>query len=214
MLAAGRWRIRTGETMTDALGSRRAILQQWLAATSAGAVGAMLAPGDAHAQLLPATPSCGAGEATTIAQTEGPFFKAATPEKRDFRRDAQGEAFTLVGFVVDRRCQPIAGALVELWHADARGAYDNEGYRLRGHQIADAQGRYMFETIMPGVYTGRTRHFHVKAQAPRGRVLTTQLYFPDEAANRRDGIFDRRLLMRVENASDGKVGRFDFVLSA
>ena len=67
---------------------------------------------------------------------------------------------------------------------------------------------------MPGVYTGRTRHFHVKAQAPRGRVLTTQLYFPDEAANRRDGIFDRRLLMRVENASDGKVGRFDFVLSA
>ena len=98
-------------------------------------------------------------------------------------------------------------------HADAQGAYDNQGYRLRGHQFSDARGRYVFDTITPGVYPGRTRHYHVKAQAPGGRVLTTQLYFPDESANRRDGIFDRRLLMRVEAASDGNVGRFDFVLN-
>jgi hypothetical protein len=43
-------------------------------------------------------------------------------------------------------------------------------------------------------------------------VLTTQLYFPDEPLNRRDGLFDQRLLMRVSEGSDGKFGRFDFVI--
>ncbi len=193
--------------------TRRAIAAQWLAASSMGAAAPFLTFDAAQAQLLPATPSCGADQAATIAQTEGPFFKSTTPLKRNFRSDAQGEGFTLIGFVVDRRCRPIAGALVDLWHADAQGAYDNSGYRLRGHQLTDAQGRYVFETIAPGLYPGRTRHYHVKAQAPGGRVLTTQLYFPDEPGNRRDGIFDRRLLMKVENAADGKVGRFDFVLN-
>jgi len=200
--------------MTQELASRRTIVGRWIAATSIGAnILLCSASDDAMAQALPATPSCGPDDAPTLAQTEGPYFKPATPEKRDFRGDAQGEPFSLVGFVVDRRCRPIPRALVELWHADAQGTYDNQGYRLRGHQFSDARGRYVFDTITPGVYPGRTRHYHVKAQAPGGRVLTTQLYFPDESANRRDGIFDRRLLMRVEAASDGKVGRFDFVLN-
>jgi protocatechuate 3,4-dioxygenase beta subunit len=194
--------------------TRRTIVAQWMAASSLGAAAPLLMPAGAQAQLLPATPSCGVDVAVTIAQTEGPFFKTTTPLKRNFRQDAQGEGFTLIGFVVDRRCKPIANALIDLWHADARGDYDNSGYRLRGHQLTDAQGRYVFETIAPGLYPGRTRHYHVKAQAPGGRVLTTQLYFPDEPANRRDGIFDRRLLMKVESAADGKVGRYDFVLNA
>ena len=150
----------------------------------------------------------------TISQTEGPYYTPSSPVKRNFRADAQGEAFTLVGFVIDRRCQPIANAVVDLWHADARGAYDTSGYKLRGHQVTDAQGRYIFETIVPGLYPGRTRHFHVKIVVPGQRVLTTQLYFPDDArANSRDGIFDRRLLMRVGDASDGKIGRYDFVVN-
>ena len=194
--------------------TRRDVVRGWLAATSLG-VGAagLLRAGPAEAQLLPATPSCGAAEAATIAQTEGPFFTPRTPRKRNFRSDAQGEGFTLIGFVVDRRCQPIPNALVDLWHADARGAYDNTGFRLRGHQLTDAQGRYVFETITPGEYPGRTRHFHVKAQPPNGRVLTTQLYFPGDPGNARDFIFNPRLLMKVEGAADGKVGRFDFVLN-
>ncbi|HKY86126.1 MAG TPA: hypothetical protein VJL90_05150 [Pseudorhodoplanes sp.] len=115
--------------------------------------------------------------------------------------------------VVSRDCRPIANALIDLWHADARGEYDNSGYGLRGHQFTDAQGRYVFETIVPAPYDRRTRHYHVKVQAPSGRILTTQLYFPGEVRNDKDFLFDQRLLMRVENASDGKVGRFDFVLS-
>ena len=63
------------------------------------------------------------------------------------------------------------------------------------------------------LYSGRTRHYHVKVQAPGSRLLTTQLYFPNEPTNRRDGLFQRELLMRVADAGDGLTGRFDFVLN-
>jgi protocatechuate 3,4-dioxygenase beta subunit len=194
--------------------TRREIARRWFCATTLGLVTPLLWAEDAAlAQTLPETPSCGAEPVSTITQTEGPFYTPRTQTKPNFRGDAPGEPITLIGFVTDRRCRPIANALVDLWHADSRGDYDNTGYKLRGHQITDAKGRYTFETIMPGLYPGRTRHFHVKVAVQGQRVLTTQLYFPDDArANSADGFFDRRLLMRTQNASDGKVGRYDFVL--
>lgn len=118
----------------------------------------------------------------------------------------------LSGQVLGNDCQPVAGALLDFWHADADGVYDNAGSRLRGHQFADNQGRYRLETIMPGLYSGRTRHFHVRVQPPNGPVLTTQLYFPDETANASDGIFDERLLMTMLPADSGAHDNFDFVL--
>jgi protocatechuate 3,4-dioxygenase beta subunit len=201
--------------MKDHLFTRRQAVGRWLAATSLGVpAAAAWTAAPAQAEMLPETPSCGADAAPTIAQTEGPFYTPRTPQKRDFRADAQGEAITVVGFVTDRRCRPVADARVELWHADARGAYDTSGYRLRGHQATDTRGRYIFETIVPGMYPGRTRHFHVKIAPPGQRVLTTQLYFPDDArANSLDDIFDRRLLMRIDTASNGKIGRYDFVVN-
>jgi len=102
--------------------------------------------------------------------------------------------------------------VVDLWHADDRGEYDNAGFRYRGHVITGADGAFHFHTIMPAVYSGRTRHYHVKVQAPGSRLLTTQLYFPGEPANRRDGLFRRELLMRVADLGDGLAGQFDFVL--
>jgi protocatechuate 3,4-dioxygenase beta subunit len=78
--------------------------------------------------------------------------------------------------------------------------------------LTDAEGRYRFRTILPALYTGRTRHYHVKVQARQQRLLTTQLYFPDEPMNRRDGLFRRELLMRMAEAGDGLSARFDFVL--
>ena len=107
-----------------------------------------------------------------------------------------GTPIALAGFVLTRSCRPVAGALVELWHADDAGEYDNVGFRLRGHQFTGADGRYLFETIVPGLYPGRTRHFHVKFQAPNQPVLTTQFYFPGEPDNERDGIFEPALLLK------------------
>ncbi|SRR5690606_9789522 len=192
---------------------RRAILHAWLAAGLAGAAGGALAQaGGGRARLAP-TPSCDAAAEPTPRQTEGPFYSAGPPERSDFRGDAPGEPMVLVGFVIDTGCRPVAGARVDLWHTDSEGRYDNDGFRLRGYQLTDEYGRFGFTTIVPGLYPGRTRHFHVKVARRGGRVLTTQLYFPDEPGNRRDFIFDERLLMDVREREGGRVGRFDFVVA-
>jgi protocatechuate 3,4-dioxygenase beta subunit len=171
-----------------------------------------LAAGEASGQGgLPPTLACDDGP--TARQTEGPFFKPRSPQRADLREaGAGGRAVELSGVVLTRACQPVAGALVDLWHADDKGDYDNRGFRFRGHVYTDAEGRYRFRTIMPAVYPGRTRHYHVKVQAPGRPVLTTQLYFPDEPENRRDGLFRRELLMRVAQGEGGIAARFDFVL--
>jgi protocatechuate 3,4-dioxygenase beta subunit len=94
-------------------------------------------------------------------------------------------------------------ALLDFWQADGDGEYDNNGFRLRGHQYSDDQGRFRVETVVPGLYSGRTRHIHVKVQAPDGPVLTTQLYFGGESRNTNDGIFRRELLLQEAGQSGG-----------
>ena len=75
-------------------------------------------------------------------------------------------------------------------------------------------GRYTLETIVPGLYTGRTRHIHLKVQAPGARILTSQLYFPADAArNARDGLYRPDLLMDVQQTDNGQLARFDFVVT-
>ena len=77
----------------------------------------------------------------------------------------------------------------------------------------EAAGRYTLETVLPGLYPGRTRHIHVKVQAPSQPVLTTQLYFPNQPDNASDGGFAAALVMDVQPQADGsQVGAFDFVL--
>jgi protocatechuate 3,4-dioxygenase beta subunit len=182
-----------------------------LAATALGAAGLVL--DDVLAEPLAATPQCHDGDAPTVRQTEGPYFKPSSPQRADLvEPNSKGRLVELGGQVLTRSCRPVAAALVDLWHADERGDYDNAGFRYRGHLFTDGEGRYRFRTILPALYTGRTRHYHVKVQAPQQRVLTTQLYFPDEPTNRRDGLFRRELVMRVAEAGDGLAARFDFIL--
>jgi len=162
---------------------------------------------------LEATPACGDQGGATPAQTEGPFFKPRSPERADLTMPpGRGRLAEMSGYVLTRGCRPVARALLDLWHADDGGDYDNRGFRFRGHIFTDADGRYRFRTIVPGLYPGRTRHYHVKVLATGRQLLTTQLYFPNEPQNARDGIFDRALLMRTADASDALTARFDFVL--
>ncbi len=164
-------------------------------------------------QTLQATPACPDADDETPAQTEGPFFKPRSPRRTSLREQGiTGTPLVLAGQVLTRSCRPVAGALLDFWHADDKGVYDNAGFRLRGHQFADDAGRYRLETIVPGVYTGRTRHIHVKVQAPNGPVLTTQLYFPGEPRNQTDGIFNAKLLMAVRDGAGGRLATFTFVL--
>jgi protocatechuate 3,4-dioxygenase beta subunit len=192
--------------------ARRRFLQGLV---TAGTVGLIALPRAALGQAeLPLTPACDDGDEPTQRQTEGPFFTPNSPERAELREPGMaGTPIVLAGFVLTRACRPVPGALVELWHADDSGEYDNVGFRLRGHQFADAEGRYRFQTIVPGLYPGRTRHFHVKYQAPNERVLTTQLYFPGEPHNARDGIFHPDLLLEVTQ-TPSLTARFDAVLDA
>jgi protocatechuate 3,4-dioxygenase beta subunit len=194
----------------NALPTRR----HMLAAGSCAAAGLLFPWHDGFAQNLAPTPACHDGDEPTLPEIEGPFFKPRSPRRSDLREPGiAGRPAELTGFVLTRGCRPIPGVLVDLWQADDGGDYDNKGYRLRGHVFTDAQGRYAFRTIVPGLYPGRTRHYHVKVQAPKRPLLTTQFYFPDEARNRSDPLFHDELVMQIAAADDALRTRFDVVLA-
>ncbi len=160
-------------------------------------------------------------DGTTPWQTEGPFYRLfSTPRDTLREPDLPGTELDLTGRVLDKRGKPLANTLLDFWHCDTAGVYDVRGYRLRGHQFTDAEGRFRLATIEPGVYPGRTRHIHVKVQpagedmpaAPQALNLTTQLYFPGDAGNAKDGLFDDALLMAVDRDGARLLARFDFVL--
>jgi protocatechuate 3,4-dioxygenase beta subunit len=192
--------------------SRREFLKI-AAGLSALSAGSRAADAAAQGPALRPTPSCSGSAAPTARQTEGPYFKPDSPLRASLLEPGlTGTPIVVTGMVLSTTCQPIARALIDVWHADDRGAYDTTGFRLRGHQFTDDQGRYRLETIVPGIYVGRTRHFHLKVQAPNRPVLTTQLYFPGEAVNARDPIFSPELVMRVTETTTGKAGSYDFVV--
>ncbi len=165
-------------------------------------------------QALQPTPACGDDDDdVTPAQTEGPYYTPNTPERTSLIEPGMsGTRLVITGYVLGTDCKPVVRALIDFWQADDNGEYDNAGYRLRGHQFTDEQGRYYLETIVPGLYPGRTRHIHLRVQPPNQPILTTQIYFPDEPQNARDRIFHPDLVMDVQNAHDGKAATFNFVL--
>jgi protocatechuate 3,4-dioxygenase beta subunit len=163
---------------------------------------------------LPPTPECKHEGAVTPRQTEGPFYTPRPPERAELREPGfPGVALALGGLVLTRTCKPVSGAVVDLWHADDKGEYDNVGFRYRGFVRTDAEGRYAFRTIFPGNYPGRVRHYHLKVQAKGAPLLTTQLYFPGEPGNARDFLFRKELLVRSAKVADGMAARFDFVVN-
>lgn len=167
----------------------------------------------AWGQALPLTPACGEKPERTPSQTAGPFFTPDSPRRNSMIEPGSGaERLVLAGLVLSPRCTPVANALLDFWHCDEAGSYDNRGFRYRGHLFTDAKGRYRLETIVPGEYPGRTRHIHVKVQAPGGRVLTTQLYFPDEPRNGSDWIYRPELTMQVARKDGRRDAQFDFVV--
>ena len=142
----------------------------------------------------------------TQAQTEGPYYKPDTPKRNSlFEAGMSGTRLILVGYVLDQNCQPLPNAWLDFWQADANGAYDTAGYRLRGHQFTDGQGRYYLETILPGLYSSRPiEHIHVKVRPEAGQEITSQLYFPGQPVE--------GLTVTLEDRGDYQVGYFNFVV--
>jgi protocatechuate 3,4-dioxygenase beta subunit len=165
------------------------------------------------ASVLPLLPGIGlACDKPTAPQTPGPFFKPRSPLRSSLIDNKNvKERLVVSGLVLSPDCKPVANALLDFWHADDFGEYDNKGFRYRGHQFTDAQGRYRLETILPAEYPGRARHIHVNVAAPGGKILTTQLYFPLAFGHHDDGLYERSLEMRMKGRT---AGAFDFVVAA
>ena len=170
--------------------SRRRLVQS-LTLTAAG----LWAPG-AFAELLTLTP----------AMTEGPFFPDKLPldqdndliRMTDHTTPAVGTITNLSGRVLDKNGNPVKDALVELWQADDHGTYihtkgaaqgeRDPGFQGYGKFETAKDGGWKFRTIKPGLYTGRTRHYHFGVTLKGQPRFTTQLFFKDEPGNAKDGI--------------------------
>jgi protocatechuate 3,4-dioxygenase beta subunit len=170
------------------------------------------------------TPEC----AETEDNIEGPYYRPGAPMRADLTDPGMsGTRLTIHGRVLGPDCTtPLAGALLDVWQANADGHYDNDGsmrltadrYLLRGKLTTDASGAFSIQTIVPGRYLNgpqyRPAHVHVKLSAPGHRALTTQLYFPDDPYNDVDPFIHRSLIMNVTPTPQGaRDAHFDFVLA-
>ena len=171
----------------------------------------------------------------TVEATEGPYHVSEMPELKDgnlnFTKLA-GVPIEISGHVYDGldATKPLAGAAVEIWHADSDGSYHPNGngpasnYKpeeiaLRGFVLTDTEGRYRFDTNYPGAYSGRTRHIHFKIRAVGKPELTTQLIVPAKPGDTltfddddiAEGLPNCQLLPLDESSSPAKA-TFDFRL--
>jgi len=181
----------TGATVTTTDGATATVEPK----TTTGAAGA----------LFDDAASC----TVTPEETEGPYYFDADKIRSDIREDREGTRLRLALRVRDAAsCEPIPDAVVDIWHADAGGAYSGfdggggagagggggpggggggaqtDSRYLRGAQVTNDDGIVEFTTIYPGWYPGRTVHIHVKVHLDAQTVLTTQLYFDDALSDR------------------------------
>lgn len=146
----------------------------------------------------------------TALQTAGPYYKTGSPNRQSLIEEGvDGKKITVTGFVFDRNCNPISNVWLDFWQADGTGNYDNQGYRLRGYQYTDSDGRYILETVMPAQYSSRPPHIHLKLQAKEDApILTSQLYFPGQSKNTTDTIFNSSLIVFMRD--DGQTANYNF----
>jgi protocatechuate 3,4-dioxygenase beta subunit len=183
----------------------------------AGLLAACGSSGATSSAAAPTTTPTAAAACTAVltpALTEGPYFKGGSPQRTDLTSGAAGRPLAITGVVRSATCAPVANAKLDFWQADGNGRYDNSGYRLRGHVFTDRTGRFTIQTVVPGLYPGRTRHIHVKVKAPKGPVLTTQLYFPGEARNSSDGLFNPRTTLTITRRGARWAATYSFAVRA
>ena len=118
----------------------------------------------------------------------GPYHLKGHLMRELLAMPSDGMPLVVTGRVLNTKCEPLAGAVVDVWAANGKGVYsENPTGWARGIVIADAQGNYKYQTVYPGPYQGRPRHIHLMIAQPGHTKLTTQMYFkgenPDIPAN-------------------------------
>ena len=181
----------------------------------------------------------------TPLQTIGPFYPADRPKDQDWDLTqvkgksgrAKGEIIYVTGRVLSQKGEPVKDARIEIWQCNAAGKYRHgaddtktpldpnfEGYAV---VATDADGRYKFKTVKPGAYAVgpnamRPPHIHVDVTGHESRIIS-QMYFPNEPLNEKDGIFkntNRKELLIAKimppqkgMESDSKLALWDIVLN-
>ena len=143
----------------------------------------------------------------TPSQTEGPFYPDNLPLDtdndllilNDSINPGVGEVTYLSGKILGMNGLPIRNAVVEIWQADNNGAYLHSGssngdkrdshFQGFGRFTTGTSGEYLFRTIKPVPYPGRTPHIHVSVKVPGRDKFTTQCYIKGHALNEKDGIY-------------------------
>ena len=188
-------------------------------------------PGAFAQQLMP-----------TAAQVEGPFYPNHLPLDTDNDlivindgiTPAVGAITLLSGRVMDLSGQPVRNALVEIWQVDNSGAYLHTGSMNRdkrdanfqgfGRFLTGSSGEYLFRTIKPVPYPGRTPHIHVAVKIKGREKFITQCYIKGDPGNEKDQILAEMKDAKARDAlivpfapiPSSKIGelaaRFDIVL--
>lgn len=160
---------------------------------------------------------------------EGPFYTDNPPQMQNnllALKSETGTKLTISGRVMNLDCTAyLANTEIDVWHANDAGAYDNEGFNLRGKTYTNSEGFYLFETVKPGKYLNgnqyRPSHIHFKITAEGQDTLTTQLYFEgdsdipaDAAASVTSGTYNasNRIIPLTEDENGNLEGYWDIVV--
>ncbi len=201
--------------------------RDFLINTSIVALGSKLLSGQRKSAKTKKDLSC--DKTTSDYFGEGPFYTDMPPliENNQLAKSTEpGQRLIISGRIFNLSCSEyIPDTIVDVWHADDAGTYDNEGYKLRGYTKSNAQGFYLFETILPGKYLNgsdfRPSHIHIKIKPPEFPLLTTQIYFEgdekiagDAAASITSGEYDatNRIITLTENEENILEGQFDIAI--
>ena len=153
--------------------------------------------------------------ALTENNVEGPYYIADAPQKEKLGELLEGEKLIISGQVFDYNCNPVPGAIIDIWQTDSKGNYYFEDFTLRGKIHADENGLYHLETIFPGKYSEsgvvRPSHLHVKISSPEGEPLTTQLYFAGDEHH--DWLVKPSLILQINETDGIKYSEFDFTIA-
>lgn len=206
--------------------------RQFLKNASLAAFTLAIGPGLAKSEVLSITkaPAGGCNPCTLDYYGEGPFYTPGAPSLVGNQLAGPSEPGTrliISGSVLNLSCNElIPNTVIDIWHADDSGAYDNVGFNLRGKTTSNASGYYLFESIYPGKYLNgasyRPSHIHFKITPPGFSTLTTQLYFQgdtdipgDAAASITSGTYNAtaRIIPVTLNGSGVYEGTWDIVIN-
>ena len=156
----------------------------------------------------------------TTSQQEGPYYHPTLSSTVDMTEGATANIVSLSCTVVDTDCNPVAGAKIDIWHANESGEYDlTSGERLHyGYVTSDEHGEFSMRTILPGAYLNgpnvyRPRHYHIKIWVHDIEVLTTQLYFEGDEYLVYEPNTPEELMLVLTETADGWSTTYQFVVN-